>query len=72
MTKQELETKLAKLDEITRRLENGEAGLAEAMALYEEGSRILKDSYALLTAYRERAEVLRTEVAELCLANEME
>lgn len=72
MKHQEFEAKLAELAAITKQLEAGEVGLAEAMALYEEGSRILKDSYALLAEYSEQAEALRTEVAELCATNETE
>lgn len=42
------EAGLRRLEEIVRRLESGDLPLEEALALFEEGTRLAKDGNALL------------------------
>jgi exodeoxyribonuclease VII small subunit len=52
------EQALAGLDDVVRRLEEGEVGLEEAVVLFEEGQR-------LLAACRERLSVAQARIDEL-------
>jgi exodeoxyribonuclease VII small subunit len=52
------EDALAMLDEIVCELEDGRIGLAEALARYEEGVKLLKDCYELLAKAERRIELL--------------
>ncbi|MBW3628897.1 MAG: exodeoxyribonuclease VII small subunit [Gemmatimonadetes bacterium] len=54
-----LEAAIERLDEIARALEDGDRGLAESLALYEEGVRLLRVCERLLTAAEARVEQLR-------------
>ena len=51
-TEQTFEQALARLDEIVRSLEKGEAPLAESLALFEEGTKLIQ----LCSAQLEEAE----------------
>ena len=54
-----LEAALGRLDEITRGLEDGDRELAESLALYEDGVRLLRVCEQLLSAAESRVEQLR-------------
>ncbi|HET7322410.1 MAG TPA: exodeoxyribonuclease VII small subunit [Longimicrobiaceae bacterium] len=54
-----LEQSLARLDEIARALEGGELELAESLALYEEGVRLLRGCETILSQADTRIEQLR-------------
>ena len=52
------EEALERLEHVVRRLEEGELGLAEALAEYEQGVQMLKQCYALLERAERRIELL--------------
>jgi exodeoxyribonuclease VII small subunit len=52
------ESSLAELEGVVRELEEGQLGLTEALACYEQGIGRLKHCYALLQAAERRVEVL--------------
>ena len=52
------EDALKRLEEIVQLLEEGEIGLNEALARYEEGVRLLRQSYQLLQHAERRIELL--------------
>jgi len=52
------EQALAQLDAIVHELEEGQTGLAEALARYEQGVGLLKQCYGLLERAERRIEVL--------------
>ncbi len=52
------EDALKRLEEIVHLLEEGEIGLNEALARYEEGVRLLRRSYDLLEGAERRIELL--------------
>jgi len=52
------EESLKKLEEIVRLLEEGDIGLNDALARYEEGVRLLRRSYDLLEHAERRIEIL--------------
>ena len=52
------EDTLKRLEEIVHLLEEGEIGLDQALARYEEGVRLLRDSYDLLEHAESRIELL--------------
>lgn len=52
------EEALGRLEQIVHLLEEGEIGLAEALARYEEGVRLLRQSYDLLEHAERRIELL--------------
>lgn len=56
-----LEQALDRLDEIADRLESGDLGLAEALALYEEGVRLLRVADGVLGSAEERIHQLRPQ-----------
>lgn len=56
-----LEQALDRLEEIARRLEGDEMELAEALALYEEGVRLLRVADSALGAAEERIQQLRPD-----------
>ena len=58
-----LEEALARLDEINARLEDGDLELAEALALYEEGVRLVRAADELLGTVEARIEQLRPDAA---------
>lgn len=55
------EAALAALDDIVRRLETGDVGLEEAVALFEEGRRHLASCRERLTAVKGRIDELTAE-----------
>jgi len=52
------ESSLAELDAIVQQLEDGELGLAESLARYEQGVRHLKHCYQLLQSAERKIELL--------------
>lgn len=52
------EEALARLEQVVHRLEDGELGLAEALAQYEQGVRMLKQCHGLLEQAERRIELL--------------
>lgn len=56
-----LETAMARLEEIAARLEGGELELAESLALYEEGVRLLRVCDGLLGGAEARVQQLRAD-----------
>lgn len=56
-----LEQAMARLDQIAGRLESGELELAESLALYEEGIRLLRVCDGLLNAAETQVEQLRAD-----------
>jgi len=55
---QKLEERLRQLEEIVRKLESPDLPLEEALALYEEGVRLVRACERSLREMRERVEVL--------------
>ena len=58
------EQSLARLEEIVHSLEEGELGLSEALARYEEGVKLLRQSYDLLQQAQRKIELLSGVDAE--------
>jgi exodeoxyribonuclease VII small subunit len=58
------EDALKRLEEIVHALEDGEIGLTEALARYEEGVKLLRQSYELLERAERRIELLSGVDAE--------
>jgi len=58
------EAALERLEAIVRRLEDGDVGLAEALAHYEQGVSLLKNCYDLLENAERRIELLMGVDAE--------
>jgi exodeoxyribonuclease VII small subunit len=52
------ESSLAELDAIVQQLEDGELGLAESLARYEQGVKHLKHCYQLLQSAERKIELL--------------
>jgi exodeoxyribonuclease VII small subunit len=52
------EQALAELEQIVRRLEEGNVGLSESLAQYEQGVKRLKECYGLLERAERRIELL--------------
>ena len=52
------EQALARLEEVVHQLEEGQIGLAESLAQYEEGVKLLKQCYQLLEHAERRIELL--------------
>jgi len=55
---QSFEQALAALEQIVRDLEDGRCGLAESLARYEQGVKLLKNCYAQLEQAERRIELL--------------
>jgi exodeoxyribonuclease VII small subunit len=60
----DFEQTLARLEEIVHQLEEGEGGLDESLARYEEGVKLLRQSYELLQRAERRIELLSGVDAE--------
>ncbi len=58
MTEQKFEAKMARLDEIVRKMENGEGDLDEMLSLYEEGVKLSKDCNKMLDDAQQKVTVL--------------
>jgi len=54
----EFETALKKLEEIVKKLENGELSLDSALALFEEGIKLSRFCHAKLEEAERRVEIL--------------
>lgn len=52
------EQSLSELESIVRELEDGQIGLSEALARYEQGVKLLRECYALLERAERRIELL--------------
>lgn len=59
MENKSFEQSLARLDEIVRALEKGDAPLAESLALFEEGAGLVKSCTAQLDEAQQRVVQLR-------------
>jgi len=59
------EQRMATLEEAVRRLESGEAPLAESLSIYEEVVSHLKACHAILTAAEKRVKILTEKDGEL-------
>jgi exodeoxyribonuclease VII small subunit len=64
-----LERALERLEEITALLDAGEIELSEALALYEEGVRLIRVADAVLGSAEERIQRLRPDGAGFRLEN---
>ena len=53
------EESLSELETIVRELEDGQIGLSEALARYEQGVKLLRQCYSLLERAERRIELLR-------------
>jgi len=60
----DFEQSLARLEEIVHALEDGSLGLNEALAQYEQGVKLLRQSYDLLQRAERRIELLSGVDAE--------
>ena len=60
----DFEVALAKLETIARDLEEGEIGLTESLARYEEGVKLLRNCYEMLDGAQRRIELLTGVDAE--------
>ncbi len=58
------EQALSRLEQVVQRLEDGELGLADALAEYEQGVRMLRQCYGLLEKAERRIELLTGVDAE--------
>lgn len=52
------EQSMARLEEIVRQLEGGEAPLEEAMALFEEGAKLMRSCSAMLDKAEQKVQLL--------------
>ncbi len=55
------EEALKRIEEIVKKLENGESSLEEALKLYEEGIYLIKLCEKMLNQARERVEIILKE-----------
>ncbi len=62
----DFEKDLAKLEDITQRLQSGEEGIEKSMALYADGVRLADALQKKLNEYKTKIEVLETEVSASC------
>ena len=58
MAEQKFEAKMARLDEIVRKMESGEGDLDEMLSLYEEGVKLSKDLNKLLDDAQQKVTIL--------------
>lgn len=57
-----IDDKLKKLDEITKKLENDQASLNESLALFDEGAQIVKDCYKTLNETKGKIAVIKQDL----------
>jgi len=57
--KESFETAMSRIEEITRRLERGDATLDESLTLFEEGTRLIKNCSRLLDSAEQKVVKLR-------------
>lgn len=58
MSKMNFSEKLQKLEEITKKLENGDCSLEDAMTLYDEGKRLANECSETLKQAKQKIEVV--------------
>lgn len=58
MAEQKFEAKMARLDEIVRKMESGEGDLDGMLSLYEEGVKLSKDLNKMLDEAQQKVTVL--------------
>ncbi len=56
--KQSFEQSLARLEEIVRKLEQGECGLDESLKLFEEGAKLADSCNSLLDQAEQKVDIL--------------
>ena len=56
--KQSFEQSLARLEEIVKKLEQGECGLDESLKLFEEGAKLADSCNALLDQAEQKVDIL--------------
>jgi exodeoxyribonuclease VII small subunit len=59
------EDKLARLDEITTSLENGEIGLEDSIQLFEEGVKLSKECLSVLEKAELKVTTLKKDLNEI-------
>lgn len=57
-----LEDKLKKLKEITEKLEKGDVGIDEGIALFKEGSELAKECYVALKEAKGKVTIIKKEI----------
>ena len=57
----DFETAIVELENIVRKLENGNAGLSESIELYEEGIKLSNICVNMLDNAKQRIEVIKNE-----------
>jgi exodeoxyribonuclease VII small subunit len=57
----DFEKELQRLEEITRRLQSGDAGIEQSMELYAEGVKLAEMLGKRLNTYKSRIEILENE-----------
>jgi exodeoxyribonuclease VII small subunit len=57
----DFEKDLQRLEEITRRLQSGDAGIEQSMELYAEGVKLAEMLGKRLNTYKSRIEILENE-----------
>ncbi len=71
--KQTFEQAMEKLDRIVERIESGQTGLAESIAEYEQGVKLIKQCRTILDAAEKKIQLLaRGENGELVGDGELE
>ena len=58
MAKQKFEDKMARLDEIVRKMESSEGDLDEMLTLYEEGVKLSKECNKMLDEAQQKVTIL--------------
>ena len=58
MSEMNFSEKLQKLEEITKKLENGDCSLEDAMTLYDEGKRLANECSETLKQAKQKIEVV--------------
>lgn len=72
MAERTFESQMARLEEIVRLLERGEAPLNESMKLFEEGTKLSASLGKLLDKAEQKVTVMQGELAEQPFAAEEE
>lgn len=62
--KQNFETSMARLEEIVRKMEQGDTPLADSVALFEEGAKLAASLHKLLDEAEQKVSVLRDDAAQ--------
>ena len=59
--KQTFESAMERIEEISRRLEQGETSIEEALTLYEEGAKLLKYCSGILEKAEQKVALIRKD-----------